>query len=77
MARRRATDTEPDDPPRYFVWVRGLEGAEPQKWAAMDFGIGEWKRPQVLAYIELAEDERHLPLSTLARRYPPPQQEPT
>jgi hypothetical protein len=74
MARRRASDTEPNDLPRYFVWVRGLEGAEPQKWAAMDFGVGEWKRPQVLAYIELAEDERQLTLSMLARRYPPPPQ---
>src|SRR6476469_330265 len=29
MARRRATETEADDLPRYFVWVRGLEGPEP------------------------------------------------
>ncbi len=62
-------------PPRYFVWVRGLEGPEPQKWMAMDFGIGDWKRPQVLAFLELPEGERHLPLSALARRYPPPRVE--
>ncbi|MET4273931.1 hypothetical protein ABIB68_003152 [Bradyrhizobium sp. F1.2.2] len=70
MARRRATETEADDLPRYFVWVRGLEGPEPQKWMAMDFGVGDWKRPLVLAYLELPEGERHLPLSALARRYP-------
>jgi hypothetical protein len=39
---------------------------------AMDFGIGDWKRPQVLAWMELAGDERHLSLSMLSRRYPPP-----
>jgi hypothetical protein len=74
MAKRSATDASrsADDLPRYFVWVRGLEGPEPQKWMAMDFGIGEWKRPQVLAWMELAVDERHLSLSMLARRYPPP-----
>jgi hypothetical protein len=72
MARRRATETSADDLPRYFVWVRGLEGPEPQKWMAMDFGIGDWKRPQVLAWMELAADERRLSLSLLSRRYPPP-----
>src|SRR4051794_9046412 len=75
MARRRVTETEADDLPRYFVWVRGLEGPEPQKWMAMDFGVGDWKRPLVLAYLELPEGERHLPLSALARRYPPPRAE--
>ncbi|WP_448040787.1 hypothetical protein [Bradyrhizobium liaoningense] len=74
MARRRTTDRDAHDL-RYFVWVRGLEGPEPQKWTAMDFGIGEWKRPLVLAYLELPEDERHLSLSVLARRYPPPRVE--
>jgi hypothetical protein len=74
MARRRATDTVPDLP-RYFVWVRGLDGPEPQKWAAMEFGVGDWKREQVLAYIELPEEERQLSLSMLARRYPPPRAE--
>ncbi|RQH11260.1 hypothetical protein [Bradyrhizobium sp. RP6] len=72
MARRRTTDRDANDLPRYFVWVRGLEGPEPQKWTAMDFGIDEWKRPLVLAYLELPEDERALSLSVLARRYPPP-----
>jgi hypothetical protein len=41
----------------------------------MDFGIGDWKRPQVLAWLELPMDERRLPLSMLARRYPPPKVE--
>jgi hypothetical protein len=72
MARRRTTEADADDLPRFFVWVRGLEGPEPQKWMAMDFGIGDWKRPQVLAFLALPEDERHLSLSMLARRYPPP-----
>ncbi|TYO67502.1 hypothetical protein FXV83_05895 [Bradyrhizobium hipponense] len=72
MARRRTTVADADDLPRFFVWVRGLEGPEPQKWTAMDFGVGDWKRPLVLAYLELAEDERQLSLSMLARRYPPP-----
>ena len=70
MARTRTT--EADDLPRYFVWVRGLEGPEPQKWMTMDFGVSNWKRPLVLAYLELPADERHLSLSVLARRYPPP-----
>jgi hypothetical protein len=73
MVKRRATD--PDDLPRYFVWVRGLDGPEPQKWMAMDFGVDDWKRALVLAYLELPEDERHLPLAVLARRYPPPRVE--
>jgi len=72
MARRRATEADADDLPRFFVWVRGLEGPEPQKWMTMDFGVGDWKRPLVLAYLELPADERHLSLSVLARRYPPP-----
>jgi hypothetical protein len=72
MAKRRATDAKSDDLPRYFVWVRGLEGPEPQKWASLDFGIGDWKRTQVLSYLELPEGEQHLALAALARRYPPP-----
>ncbi len=75
MSKRRATQAVPKDLPRYFVWVRGLEGPEPQKWASLDFGVGDWKRPQVLAWRELPEEERHLALSMLARRYPPPRLE--
>ena len=62
-------------PPSLFRLGRGLEGPEPQKWVAMDFGVGDWKRPLVLAWLELPEDERRLPLSALARRYPPPRGE--
>lgn len=72
MARRRATDTEPAELPRFLVWVRGLDGPEPQKWAALDFGVGGWKRPNVLAWRELPKEERGLSLSLLAHRYPPP-----
>lgn len=75
MARRHTTETEPGDLPRYFVWVRGLDGPEPQKWATLDFGVGDWKRAQVLACLELSAEERQLSLSTLAQRYPAPQQE--
>lgn len=75
MAGKRTTDADADDLPRYFVWVRGLEGPEPQKWTAMDYGIGDWKRPMVLAFLALPEDERHLSLSMLSRRYPPPRVE--
>jgi hypothetical protein len=75
MAPRRMTDAESDHLPRYFVWVRGLEGPEPQKWRTMDFGVNDWKRPHVLAFLALPEDERHLPLAALARRYPPPREE--
>lgn len=59
----------------YFVWVRGLSGPEPQRWASLDFGINGWKRELVLAYRRLEPDERGLPLAALARRYPPPRQD--
>jgi hypothetical protein len=73
MATRRATRSQDgQDPPRYFVWVRGLAGPEPQRWASLDFGIDDWKRAQVLAYRELSEEDLHLPLAVLASRYPPP-----
>lgn len=72
MARRRTREMDATDLPRYFVWVRGLEGPEPQKWTRMDFGVGDWKRPLVLAWLELPEHERRLSLSMLATRYPPP-----
>lgn len=77
MAKRRADANriQPHDLPRFLVWVRGLEGPEPQKWTALDFGIGDWKRAQVLAWRELPEAERSLSLSMLARRYPPPRLE--
>lgn len=74
MATGRMTDSSADDPPRYFVWVRGLEGPEPQKWRTMDFGVNDWKRPMVVAFLALPEDERRLPLAELARRYPPPRE---
>src|SRR5438067_10383536 len=32
MARRHTTKADADELPRFFVWVRGLEGPEPQKW---------------------------------------------
>lgn len=76
MARRPTRDGDADEPPRYFVWVRGLGGPEPQKWDDMEFGIGDWKRPLILAWRELPGEERHLTLSILARRYPPPREEP-
>gem|GEM_PF-1446054 len=70
-AQRKASKAD-DSPPRYFVWVRGLVGPEPQKWAALDFGVDDWKREQVLACRELPEQERHHSLAMLARLYPAP-----
>jgi hypothetical protein len=72
IASRPTTDTDADELLRYFVWVRGLDGPEPQKWVDMEFGVGDWKRPLVLAWLELPVHERRLSLSMLARRYPPP-----
>mgnify|MGYP001090193265 CR=1 FL=1 len=68
-------DPNYDALPYISCGVGGSEAPEPQKWTAMDFGIGDWKRPLVLAFLELPEGERHLPLSALARRYPPPRVE--
>jgi hypothetical protein len=75
MAKKRPEQASLRDLPRFLVWVRGLEGPEPQKWMSLDFGIGDWRRPQVLAWLELPEEERRLSLSMLARRYPPPRVE--
>jgi hypothetical protein len=74
MAKRRVTKSLEgrQDLPRYLVWVRGLTGPEPQKWTALDFGINDWKRAQILAYSELSEEDRHLSLTALASRFPPP-----
>ncbi len=75
MAKRRATerrDERQQDPPRYFVWVTGINGPEPQKWARLDFGFNDWKRATVVAYRELPEEDRRLSLAALASRYPPP-----
>ena len=63
------------DEAAYFVWVRGLSGPEPQRWASLDFGINGWKRELVLAYRALEAHERGLSLAALARRYPPPRQD--
>ena len=75
MAKRRATEgrkKQQEDLPRYFVWVTGINGPEPQKWTRLDFGFNDWRAAQVLAYRELSEEDRHLSLAALARRYPPP-----
>ncbi len=56
----------------YFVWVRGLSGPEPQKWAELDFGVGDWKKRYVLVSYPLNEAESSLSLDQLCRLYPSP-----
>jgi len=55
----------------FLVWVRGLRGPAPQKWAELYFGLGNWKRRQVLAWQPLSADEFEMSLDYLARLYPP------
>jgi hypothetical protein len=57
-------------PAGYFVWVRGLREPQPQKWAQMDYGIGNWKKYQILAYHPLSDEEQRLSLNELAKHYP-------
>ncbi len=56
----------------YFVWVKGLRGPQPQKWAELDFGVGEWMKRSgyVLSYFPLTPSEARLSLNELANLYP-------
>ena len=58
----------------YFVWVRGLSGPEPQKWAELDLGVGNWKKRCILISYPLNEAESSRPIDQLRRLYPPPTQ---
>lgn len=55
---------------KYFVWIAGLRGPEPQKWAE-DQMIGG-KPVYTLMKKELTPLEGNLELNELARRYPAP-----
>jgi len=61
---------ETDQP--HFVWTVGLRGPEPQKWGALDYGVGGWKKNSVLAVYPLTKSEAALPLDILAKIYPSP-----
>jgi hypothetical protein len=57
---------------RYFVWVNGTKGPEPQKWVELDFGVGEWmtKSGKVICYVPITPSEAGLSLDELAGLYP-------
>lgn len=65
-------DDPTDAPQCYFVWVRGLRGPAPQKWAELDFGVGDWKKRYVIAHYALTQDDAKRTLDELARLYPAP-----
>lgn len=54
----------------FFVWVRGIRGPQPQKWAEIDYGIGEWRKKYILAYHMLSQKEDDMQLDQLAILYP-------
>jgi hypothetical protein len=60
----------------FLVWVRGLKGPEPQRFADRPLSVGSdyWaeKSGRVLQIIELLADEEPLPLDVLIHKYPPP-----
>lgn len=56
----------------HFVWVRGPKGPSPQKWKELYFGLGNWKKPYVLAYHRLTEADAGRSLDELAALYPAP-----
>jgi len=53
---------------KYLVWINGLRGPEPQKWAEKQTANG--KPVPTLAKHELTPLEANMPLSELANRYP-------
>jgi hypothetical protein len=55
----------------FFVWVRGLQGPEPQKWYELDFGINNWKKTVVIAWQPLSDKQLSLPIDDLMQLYPP------
>jgi len=56
----------------FFVWVRGLRGPEAQKWAELDFSVGNRQKERVLASRILSLEESKLGIDELERVYPPP-----
>lgn len=53
---------------KYLVWIDGLRGPEPQKWAENQTSNG--KPVPTLAKHELTPLEANMPLSELVNRYP-------
>jgi hypothetical protein len=55
------------------VWVRGIAGPpQPQVWAPEAFHISQSRiDASVVAIHELTDEERRLPLTTLAKMHPP------
>jgi hypothetical protein len=55
---------------KYFVWVSGLRGPEPQKWSD-DLTVNQKPIPTLAKHV-LNPLEANLTLNELANRYPPP-----
>jgi len=53
---------------KYFVWINGLSGPEPQKWGEEQY-VNQKPVP-TLAKHELTPLENNLPISELVNRYP-------
>ncbi len=55
-----------------FVWINGLRGPEPQKWAEHSVGYlpPDPTRPTILASFKISQREFTEPLDVLGRRYP-------
>lgn len=58
----------------HLVWLRGVTGAEPQKWAILDYGVNNrvLKEGRILAKHELTAALAKLDIAELVRIYPPP-----
>lgn len=56
-------------PVKYFVWVEGLNGPEPQLWHE-DQMDGNSKAKKTLAKHKLEGGHEDLPLNVLAKLYP-------
>lgn len=57
----------------HFVWIKGPNGPQPQKWGELDYGVGNHKRADVVGSpVELSDVMAALPLDELAKLYPAP-----
>lgn len=59
----------------HFVWARGVAGPAPQKWRdkpSRSQNHQDYWRVNLLASVQLDEEESKLSLDDLARRYPAP-----
>lgn len=55
-----------------FVWVRGPNGPQPQKWSPEAFEVSEARMQVAISIRELTPAEWEMSLAALAKRYPPP-----